>query len=208
MPTRIQDSALFTGSLRLCATVTPEFCWWMGVDLLVRFVLSGLVIIVSPNTHVQLWFGSVASLVAVQLQAQLQPYQDWLLNAVQQTLNLQLLLTYLTSHVFFRQSLGQSSGTQPQNDLDGIGFGLALVAVNCIALCLIVASSAKGSKAIQMVRTSMLRADGIALMSVWEGGAGTERGQERRTIQAASPEHLRPHQHRGGPRRGVISAAM
>ena len=60
----------------LLASYTPE-CWYFeSVEMLRKFLLTSVVLVVAPNTRVQLWFGLVVSVGFMLLTATLRPYRD------------------------------------------------------------------------------------------------------------------------------------
>ena len=102
---------------------------------MVKFILTGVVTIVRPNTHVQLWFGGVVTLLVLTLQVQLHPFKSASLNLLQQVLYVQLLITYLTAHVFFvPDSLLATEGDgAAENDSQGY----AMLGVNMVTFLII-----------------------------------------------------------------------
>jgi hypothetical protein len=123
----------------LMSAYRPKYAYWGGVDLLLRFVLTGVITVIEPQTRVQLWFGAVSSLVALQLHLRAQPFESPFCNVLQAAALLQLFFTYLTAFLFFVDL------SQPQA-LDGENryLGITLVVGNSLAYLLIFGSSIRG----------------------------------------------------------------
>jgi len=123
----------------LRSTYRPKHASFEGMDLLRKFVLTGVITLVQPQTRIQLWFGAVSCLLFLQLHLRFQPYKSHFCNLIQAAALLQLLFTYLTAFLFFVDI------SQPQT-LDGENryLGLSLVAGNSLAYFLIFMSSIRG----------------------------------------------------------------
>ena len=77
----------------LTRSYTPACYYMESIDLLRKFVLTGVIMIFFPQSMVQLWFGAVVSLAALLLHLKLQPFRDKFCGNVQAAVHLQLLFT-------------------------------------------------------------------------------------------------------------------
>jgi hypothetical protein len=125
----------------LMTTYRPRLAHWEGVDLLRKFVLTGVVTLVESQTRVQLWFGAVSCLFFLQLHLRFQPFKSTFCNILQAAALLQLLFTYLTANLFFVDV------TQPRELHDkhrNTLLGWGLVVGNSLAYVLIFVSTIQG----------------------------------------------------------------
>ena len=94
-----------SSSKRLVKMLTHSYterCWYMeSVDLMRKFILTGMITLVGPQTKVQLWFGQVVSLIFLLLHLRLEPFRDPTCNVVQLAVHVQLVFTYMTSSVSY-----------------------------------------------------------------------------------------------------------
>jgi hypothetical protein len=118
-------------------------CWYMeSVDLLRKFLMTGVITLVSPQSKVQLWFGLVVSLTFLMLHMRLEPYRDPLCNTVQLAVHVQLVLTYTTSLLFHVESFSEiGSSAETRDD----GLGALLILLNSLAFVLITAMAIRGA---------------------------------------------------------------
>ena len=112
----------------LCA----QECWYFeSIDLLRKFLLASVVLVVAPNTKVQLWFGLVAAMVAVLVCGKLEPYRSLFCQRLQFAALLQVLFTYMTANVFY------SDPRLPRPQEPSYGYDIVLVGANCACFSLL-----------------------------------------------------------------------
>ena len=96
---------LHVSNPRLVHVLTLNYrkdCWYMeSLDLLRKFLVTGVVMVVLSQRREQLWFGAVVTLAFLIHHVYLQPFVDKFCNLVQFAAHVQLLLTYITALVFF-----------------------------------------------------------------------------------------------------------
>ena len=85
----------------LLAGYKYSFWWYESVDLIRKVVLASVVLVVQPNTRLQLWFGSIVAAVSLMTVIQMRPYQSVHCQCAQTITQVQILFTYLASQVFF-----------------------------------------------------------------------------------------------------------
>lgn len=95
----------------LTKTYRPACNVWEGVDLLRKFLLTGVIFLVQPETRVQLWFGVILNLAALMVHSRVLPFRSALCNTIQAAVHLQILFTYLTAGLFFVDDLSSLAGT-------------------------------------------------------------------------------------------------
>ncbi len=141
--------------------------------MLRKFLLTGVIIVVAPQTRVQLWFGAIVSLFGLLHHVRVDPFRDPLCNAVQGAAHLQLVFTYLTAILYFVE---ESSVMTTDGLFEGAMAGPALVAANCAAFVIIFVSSIRGMQriAMQLNESSLTWADGkpVQLLPPTAGGDG------------------------------------
>ena len=96
-PERMQRSrvALLTN------TYKDKYHYWEAVDLMRKLVLTSVVLLVGPDTVVQLWFVTTTGLVFLVLYLALSPYRDQAAGRIQLAALVQLEFTYVTAALFF-----------------------------------------------------------------------------------------------------------
>ena len=62
----------------------PTRSWWLGVEWITKFMLTGVVTVVEPGTRGQLWFGTVISLLSLLMHVHFRPYKAWMCNFTHQ----------------------------------------------------------------------------------------------------------------------------
>jgi hypothetical protein len=157
----------------LMTTYRPRHAHWEGVDLLRKFVLTGVITLVQPQTRVQLWFGAVACIFFLQLHLRFRPFKSTFCNILQAAALLQLLFTYQTAALFF-VDVTQPAELHGEDRSTLLGWGLVIG--NSLAYMLIFMSSIQG-----MVR---MRLDLHQSRLTWDDGY--------------TPVTLRPPTHPGG----------
>lgn len=116
-----------------------ERFWFMeSISLVHRFVFTGLIHLLWPETRVQLWLGVVLSLLVFVGFLLLRPYRFESCNIVQAATLLQLLLTYISAFLFY-DSGGSGGVDDALTYSDSVGF--LLVAVNCTCFVVLLISA-------------------------------------------------------------------
>ena len=132
---------------RLVQILTRSYtdqCWYMeSVDLLRKFLLTGVINLFFPQTMNQLWFGATLCLFFLLLHLRWQPFANPICNTVQFAVHVQLVFTYLTAMLFFVEDLNdvQSRALTSNNNL-----GVLMIGANSVAFLIIVASSIIGAR--------------------------------------------------------------
>ena len=92
-PERMQRSrvALLTN------TYKDQYHYWEAVDLMRKLVLTSVVLLVGPDTILQLWFAAATGLVFLVLYLGLSPYRDEASGRIQLAALVQLEFTYVSS---------------------------------------------------------------------------------------------------------------
>jgi hypothetical protein len=112
--------------------VYSDECWFMeGVDLLRKYLLTGVIQIAFPREPGQLLFASLVCVMALGHQLHYTPYRDPECDTLQSLLLLQLVLTYFTAGILFYKPSEEivQANTAALNDSMG---SLLLVIVNCM----------------------------------------------------------------------------
>ena len=81
----------------LTNTYKDKFHYWEAVDLTRRLLLTSVVLLVGPNTVVQLWFATTTGLVFLVVFLVLSPYRDEAAGRIQLAALVQLEFTYVTA---------------------------------------------------------------------------------------------------------------
>ena len=92
-PERMQRSrvALLTN------TYKDQYHYWEAVDLTRKLLLTSVVLLVGPDTVLQLWFVTATGLVFLVLFLALSPYRDEAAGRIQLAALVQLEFTYVSS---------------------------------------------------------------------------------------------------------------
>ena len=85
----------------LTNTYKDEFHYWEAVDLSRKLLLTSVVLLVGPDTVLQLWFVTATGLVFLVLFLALSPYRDVSAGRIQIAALVQLEFTYVTAALFF-----------------------------------------------------------------------------------------------------------
>jgi len=117
--------ALFTESY------DERFHYWEAIEQLRKFLLTSLVLVVFPDTLVQLWYIDVVGLIFLILYLGAAPYRDSWPSKVQVASLVQLEFTYITATLFFERDPDDS-------------VGVALVVSNCVVAMLLVVAVGRG----------------------------------------------------------------
>ena len=145
--------------VRVLTRTYTERCWFMeSIDLLRKFLLTGVVTLVLPQSKVQLWFGTVVSQIAMLLQLRVAPFREPVCNHVQLAVHAQLLFTYLTAGLFFVDDLSSAEYSLTSDDT----LGMAMIAANCVAFIFVLFAGLKGlhGVAAAMTQTHLAYASG------------------------------------------------
>ena len=78
-----------------------RFHYWEAVDLTRKMLLTSVVLLVGPDTIVQLWFAAAIGLAFLVLYIGLSPYRDQASGRIQLAALVQLEFTYVTAALFF-----------------------------------------------------------------------------------------------------------
>jgi hypothetical protein len=148
----------------LMQTYRPRHAYWEGVDLLRKFVLTGVITIVQPESRIQLWFGAVVCLFFLLLHVRLRPFKSSLCDYIQATALLQLLFTYLSAPLFF-VDVSQPEALRGENRY----LGLTLVCGNSLAFLLVCASGIRGMQRVHqdLNQVALTWEDGITPVALY-----------------------------------------
>ena len=147
----------------LLASYTPT-CWFFeSVEMLRKFLLTSVVLIVAPNTRIQLWFGLVVSFAFAILTNTLRPYRDPLPAVVQTLALLQVAFDYASANLFFTDPALVVRGTLSEHSYGPLGF--LLVAINLAAFIVVAVSVVLAVRAQRRVMSEfrLTDADGARL---------------------------------------------
>ena len=123
----------------LLVSYTPS-CWFFeSVEMLRKFLLTSVVLVVAPNTRVQLWFGLVVSVSFAILTSTLRPYRDPLPALVQTLALLQVVFDYASATLFFTDPALVVRGTLQEHSY-AAAVGIVLVITNLLAFLVLSAS--------------------------------------------------------------------
>ena len=107
-------------------------CWdYESIDLLRKFLLASVVLVVAPNTKMQLWFGLAAGTAAFTLCLKLEPYRSPLCQRLQLAALLQVLFTYMAATVFY------TDPRLPRPTDAVLASDILLVAANCVCFVML-----------------------------------------------------------------------
>ena len=74
-----------------------------SLEILRKFLITGIVTVVAPQTRVQLWFGTMVCVGFLMLYMHLHPYADQTVNIVQLAFLTQLVFTYVSALLFYEE---------------------------------------------------------------------------------------------------------
>jgi hypothetical protein len=113
--------------------VYTDECWFMeGVDLLRKYLLTGVIQIASPREPGQLLYASLVCVAFLGHQLHYTPYRDPECDTLQGLLMLQLVLTYITAGILFYKPAEEIIQASEAAARDSLG-SLLLVLVNSMA---------------------------------------------------------------------------
>ena len=78
-----------------------KYHYWEAVDLVRKMLLTSVVLLVGPDTVLQLWFAAATGLAFLVLYIGLSPYRDEVAGRIQLAALVQLEFTYVTAALFF-----------------------------------------------------------------------------------------------------------
>ena len=81
----------------LINTYKDRYHYWEAVDLMRKLLLTSVVLLVGPDSVVQLWFVTTTGLVFLVLFLALSPYRDKAAGRIQLAALVQLEFTYVSS---------------------------------------------------------------------------------------------------------------
>ena len=152
----------------LLTSYTPECWYYESVDLFRKFVLTSVVLVVSPNTRPQLWFGLVTSIFFAVLTLRLAPYRDSTPGLLQTAAQLQIVFSYVCAGVLFFRS-PQVYGPEAWSSSESAnGWGVLLVIANSLCFGMLVVTLFLAGRAQQRALggSRLTAADGSALSIV------------------------------------------
>ena len=129
------DSIQFASRLYKCRFCLEDFPFdfqtfsipfFESVEMLRKFLLTSVVLVVAPNTRIQLWCGLVTSIAFLLLTNTLRPYRDPLPALVQTLALLQVAFNYASANLFFTDPALVVRGTLSERS-DGLGFVLVVL---------------------------------------------------------------------------------
>ena len=155
-------------------------CWWMeSVDLLRKFVLTGPILVAWSDSKIQLWLGGIVSVAAVCLHIRLMPYKEASCGQLQLACLLQLVLIYLSTHLFYDE--GSTTSGASALGIDPFAADLVLVGANCAVFGVLFFSIVRAASA-----TTVLQAKrGVRRRELREALATLKDLDRRRTLLAA-----------------------
>ena len=95
---------------------------------MLQVLLASVVLVVHPNTRLQLWFGSVIAASALACTIQMEPYQSIHCQRAQIIAQLQILFTYLSAQVYFQDP--DVASREARDAATSVGSDLGLVFFN------------------------------------------------------------------------------
>jgi hypothetical protein len=119
------------GSSLLARIYKDEFWFCEPASLLHNFFFTGVIHIVMPETRVQIWVGVFMSLLTYIAFLLTKPYKYFICTMTQSAALLQVLLTYITAFLFYRDAT-LSDNVDDQSVEHSDEMGVVLVGINCI----------------------------------------------------------------------------
>ena len=110
-------------------------CWYFeSVEMFRRLLLTSVVLVVSPNSREQLWFGLVISMSFAVITVNLRPYRDLLPGMVQVAAQLQVVFNYASAGLFYSDHASSADRGASHEQYEYImHWGVLLVVINCSA---------------------------------------------------------------------------
>jgi hypothetical protein len=110
-----------------------KFHYWEAVDLTRKLLLTSVVLLVGPDTILQLWFAAATGLTFLVLHIGFAPYQDEASGLIQLAALVQLEFTYVTGALFFDRKPKELQGE-------------ALLVANCLVVLPLVVTGLRSIK--------------------------------------------------------------
>ena len=124
--------------------------WFCELAVLMhRFVFTGIIHIIYPETRLQLFAGVLCALFTYVVFLFTRPFKHPLCDMIQAAVLLQLLLTYVSALLFFESSGGSSADSEVQAWRDSPVVGACLIAANSICFVLL-----SGAFVVDMLRAN------------------------------------------------------
>eukprot|EP00966_Prymnesium_polylepis_P090384 2093146-Prymnesium_polylepis.2 len=101
-----------------------------SIDLLRKWLLNSIVLLVAPGSKEQIWFGTVVCVFGLCFHLWLDPYRHRICSVAQQAVLLQLLLTYITAQLFFSYAVTIDGDSKAHSNV----FDVLLIIVNAAAI--------------------------------------------------------------------------
>ena len=123
----------------LLRSYRPEFWYWESFEVLRKYALTSVVLVVAHDTVLQIYLGLLVCVAAALLVARHQPYKDRWCGRVQMLALTQLAFTYMSGMLFFDDGGARPWGESLDEDAMN-QWGVALVIVNLLVFGLLGAS--------------------------------------------------------------------
>lgn len=99
----------------LTQSYRERYHYWEAIELTRKFLLTSDVLLVYPDTLVQLWFVDVVGLIFLILYLGAAPYRDCSSSRIQVAALVQLEFTYITATLFFDRDSNEVTRNEPTN---------------------------------------------------------------------------------------------
>ena len=118
-------------AILLMRSYHADYWYWESLELLRKFLLTTVVLVVAPDTLLQVYLGLMVCVISALLVARHQPYASTLCGRVQMIALTQLTFTYISGMLFFDHGDGTPPwGTaSPESEAR---WGVILVSVNVL----------------------------------------------------------------------------
>ena len=133
---RVSRKKTSQGSAFLARLYRPEFWYVEPIALLHNFFFTGVVHVIEPETRIQIWAGVFASLISFTAFILARPYKYFICTAIHSAALLQILLTYVTAFLFFRDPTISDEQLTSVEHTDTMG--VVLVGLNSVCFLVLV----------------------------------------------------------------------
>ena len=130
-----------------------------AVDLVRKLLLSSVVLVVWPGQRLQLMFGTLIAAATLLVTVQYQPYSSTLCQKAQALTQIQLLVTYVSSQVFYEDA------RFPVEDDTRQTLDLSLVAFNCGVFLFFILIICRGARAVAISKHKLYTSDGFRVQA-------------------------------------------
>jgi hypothetical protein len=155
--------ALLCVLLQVLTWIYQDDCWFMeSIDLLRKYLLTGVIQIVLPRKQGQLLYGTLVCLLSLAYHLRVRPYSDPECDLLQGILMVQLLITYVAGGIMFAAGPQEISSADDAAEGDWTG-GLFLVCANSMGFIFMLRSFMRG--------VGRLRADMSHTRLSWTSGS-------------------------------------